>query len=217
MGIALDDRTVHEGAGIALVGVADDIALVRLVGGAEAPLQAGRKTAAAAAAQTGIFNGDDHLFGAHCGQGLFRRGVAADAQIIGYRLRIDLAQIRQNDLGLVVMEDMVVVSPQPFGHRLSADDMILNQSFHHLRLNILIGRNLAADTDIDQDIPGTESAAAHLVEPAALFNLGIFHSGGLKLLLEGRHHHFRTGCDATGAHAHIDNNFAVHGLIPYRF
>ena len=217
MGIALNHRTVHEGTWIAFVGITDDIALIRLVGGAEAPFQAGRKATAAAAAQAGVFDGDNHLIGAHCGQGLFRRGVAVDAEIIGYRLWIDLAEIGQNDLGLVVMEDMVVIAHQPFGHRLLADDMVLHQPFHHLRLNVLIGRDLSADTDIDQNVPGAESAAAHLMEPAALFNPGIFHSGGRKFLLEGRHHHFRTGCDATGAHAHIDNNFAIHGLIPYRF
>ena len=49
--VALDDRAVHERAGVALVGVADQVLLVgRLLPG-ELPLLAGREAAAAAAAQ----------------------------------------------------------------------------------------------------------------------------------------------------------------------
>ena len=51
--IALDERAVHEGAGIALVGVADEVALVALRLPADGPFLPGREARAAASAQAG--------------------------------------------------------------------------------------------------------------------------------------------------------------------
>ena len=50
--IALEHGTIHKRAGVALVGVADDIFLIRLILSREAPLESGRESAAASAAKT---------------------------------------------------------------------------------------------------------------------------------------------------------------------
>ena len=53
--VALEHAAVHEGAGIAFVGVADDVFRVVPVGlGDRAPLQAGGKAGAAASAQAAL-------------------------------------------------------------------------------------------------------------------------------------------------------------------
>ena len=51
--VALEHRAVHERAGVALVGVAEDVLLVAVGLGAELPLEAGGEAGAAAAAQAG--------------------------------------------------------------------------------------------------------------------------------------------------------------------
>ena len=53
VGVALDQGPVHEGSGVALVGVADEVALVARHFPAGQPLPPGRKSRPAAAAQAG--------------------------------------------------------------------------------------------------------------------------------------------------------------------
>jgi hypothetical protein len=48
VGIALDDGAIHEGTGVALVGIADDVLLVAWRAGGELPLEAGEKAGPAA-------------------------------------------------------------------------------------------------------------------------------------------------------------------------
>ena len=56
VGVALEDGAVHERAGVALVGITDDVLLVAglVVGGL--PLHAGGEARAAAAAQAGLLH-----------------------------------------------------------------------------------------------------------------------------------------------------------------
>ena len=57
MGVALQNGTVHERAGVALVGVAADVFLIRLVVRPQSVhFTAGREAAAAASAQAGILD-----------------------------------------------------------------------------------------------------------------------------------------------------------------
>ena len=67
VGVALEDRTVHERAGVAFVGVAADILLVGLIDRREAPLPPGREAGAAAAAQPRGEDLVDDLLGGHFG------------------------------------------------------------------------------------------------------------------------------------------------------
>ena len=53
-GVALEDAAIHERAGVALVGVADDVLLVTVGLGHRGPLETGRVAGAATAAQPGL-------------------------------------------------------------------------------------------------------------------------------------------------------------------
>jgi len=62
VGIALQERTVHERTGVSLVSVADDVFLVSLRRSAEAPLEARGESAAPAAPEAGrLYLVDDLL------------------------------------------------------------------------------------------------------------------------------------------------------------
>jgi hypothetical protein len=110
------------------------------------------------------------------------------------------------------MEGMVIITHQPFLDRLGSDYMVLNQSGYHIRLDILIGGNLAIHSYIDKDITGTETATTYFMESAFLFDCSVFYAGSRELLGKLLHYQITTGSDATGTHAHIDNYFAAHGL-----
>ena len=62
MGIALNLVAVHVSAGIALIGIADDVLFIRLRLGKEVPLVAGQKPGSAASAQPGRLDLLDHRF-----------------------------------------------------------------------------------------------------------------------------------------------------------
>ena len=98
--VALEHGAVHEGAGIALVGVADEVLLAaRLVVG-DPPLAAGREAGAAAPAQAG---GDDlvaDLGGRHRHQRLGGGAEAAGGQRRVQAAGIDHAAVGEHDLGL---------------------------------------------------------------------------------------------------------------------
>jgi len=61
----LHQRAVHERAGVALVGVADEDLLGGVFGGEEAPFVSGGEAAAAASAQAGELHFVDHFGGSH--------------------------------------------------------------------------------------------------------------------------------------------------------
>ncbi len=77
VGVALEQAPVHVGAGVALVGVDDDVLDVarRVPGGL--PLDPGREAAAAATAQFGGLDLVQHLLGRHLEERLGQGGVAA--------------------------------------------------------------------------------------------------------------------------------------------
>ena len=99
-GVALEHRAVHERAGVALVGVADEVLLAaRLVEG-DLPLLPGREAGAAAAAQAG---GDDLV--ADLGRGHRRQRPGGGAEAAGGQRRIqagrvDDAAVGEHHLGL---------------------------------------------------------------------------------------------------------------------
>jgi hypothetical protein len=67
-----------------------------------------------------------------------------------------------------------------------------------------------SDGDVNQHIPGAETATSHLVQTAMLLDLGMVDSGRRKLIAEGGHNRVAAGGDTTGAHAHIDYDFLAH-------
>src|SRR5271167_5113955 len=98
MRIALDLIAIHVGAGIALIGIADDELLVGNRFAEELPLVAGQESRAAAAAQLGGFHLLDDLLGLFVDQGLVQRLIAADRDVLLDIFGIDEAAVSQHDL-----------------------------------------------------------------------------------------------------------------------
>ena len=91
MGVALQYAAVHEGTGVAFVGVANDIFLIACGIAHKLPFHAGGETAAAPAAQTGFLNFVDNRLGIH-GQCFLQSFVTAGGQIVFNAFRIGPAQ-----------------------------------------------------------------------------------------------------------------------------
>ena len=96
VGIGLQDAAVHEGAGIAFVGVAQDIFDVARRGGGELPFHSRGETGAAAAAQTRIEDLLDDLLRRHLRQGLGHAGVTVPGDVLIDLLGIDEAPVAQH-------------------------------------------------------------------------------------------------------------------------
>ncbi len=88
MGVRLQDRPVHEGPGVALVGVADDVLLLGGHFGHARPLETRRIAAAAAPAQPAGGHFAQDLGGGHLGQGLDHGRVAAHGDVALEALRV---------------------------------------------------------------------------------------------------------------------------------
>ncbi len=81
VGVALEQRAVHERARVALVGVADQVLVVARRVAAELPLAPGGKARPAAAAQAGLLDLLDHLLRVHV-QRPHKTAVATGRQVV---------------------------------------------------------------------------------------------------------------------------------------
>ena len=109
--VTFDDAPVHEGAGIALIGVADDDRFhVTRLGGVAAglPFDAGWESAAAAAPQPRALDLGDDLLRAHLGDRLHQGGIAVDSDVIVDPLRIDDAAVAEHNQLLLGKEGNVL-------------------------------------------------------------------------------------------------------------
>ena len=104
MRVALDLVAVHIGAGIALIGIADDVLDIRLGLGQKVPFVAREKAGSAASAQPGCLNLFNNAFLAPVDQHFVERLVAADSNIFFDVRRIDQSAIPQDDLLLPLEE-----------------------------------------------------------------------------------------------------------------
>ena len=93
----------------------------------------------------------------------------------------------QDDFFLFLMEVVVFGPGQPLRHRDAAQDMLVDNSFNHIRLDELVGGLMAIDDDIHQDILGAESHATDFLTVASLADLAGQSLPG-KLFGEGLKH-----------------------------
>ena len=129
VGIALEHGAIHEGTGIAFVGIADDVLGVTLGTGRKAPLQARGKTRAPSTAKTAGLHLIDHLLGLHRFDGLGQGFVALLGQVIFDALRVDAARIAQHN-ALLLVEEAVVGTSHALGPSYPLLDIF--SSNHHL-------------------------------------------------------------------------------------
>ena len=104
--IAFHDHAVGEGAAVAFVGVADDVLPIALGVGDRLPLDAGRESRAAAAAQARL--GDLFDDAAGIGQRFGEPFVAVMGFVVVERARIDDAAAGEGEAGLFLEERMLL-------------------------------------------------------------------------------------------------------------
>ena len=218
--IALDLVAVHVGAGIALVGVADQELPLGLGLAQELPLHAGGVAGAAAPAQAGFLDLLVGRLGRAVDQHLVQGLVAADGDVFLDVVGIDQPGVAQDDLLLAAEEGHLV--PQrdvreagavvdlrsemvpfldPAQSQVGGDGLgrqVVEDSFDVVDLHaVQDDQRLARQANVDQRLFGAEAeaAGAHQIDVQAALVDG---------LGEGVHH--RLGAVARPAGAHADGD-----------
>ena len=177
--VALHAGAVHEGAGVALVAVADDV-LHGLFGVRRdlRPLFARREARAAAAAQTGIAHDLHDLVRLHLEQRLGQRAVAADGQILLDGFRVDVAAVLKHAAGLTLVKRDILLPLIELAapivaealDELPAEDGLLNDLLHVA--DLALGVQPALGLDAHQ--------RSHLAKAVAA---GLFQADGVVVVL----------------------------------
>ena len=107
-GVAFENGSVHERAGIALVAVTDDVLLAVRLSVSELPLSAGGESATAAASESGIENIFDHVRPVHF-KSVFKTFERARAESLVYIFGIDASATVQSDTNLLFIESDFVL------------------------------------------------------------------------------------------------------------
>ena len=131
MGVAFQHGTVHECAGVALVGVAAHIFLVCVVLLTELPLKTGWETRAAAAPESGIQKGLDYIVRSHLREHLAQCLVSACTYVFLNVFRIDDTAVAQGDTVLFFIKVSV---NQRFDAAGWAYGLLVQKTCHHTAL-----------------------------------------------------------------------------------
>ena len=159
--VALDDGSVHERAGVALVGVADQIfgRTGALAGGV--PFEPGREACAAASRETGYFDFFNDFFRRHFGDSLPQRGVSLMRHGVVEVFRVDQAAVAQRDARLLVEKRAVLGGNFQGGNaRFVARLQILCDRLRVFGLHAHQTRELAVVVDVDDRLKETHADAA---------------------------------------------------------
>src|SRR5450830_1580179 len=168
VGVALQDRAIHEGSGVALVGVTDHVLLLAWRQPGEAPLHAGEEARPPAPSQPGL---DDHVDEAVWVlpvedplQGL----VPAHLQVLLDLLRVDHPAVAQHDALLAVEEGLFLALAfagphQPLLDGLAFPDVLLEQPVDSVRGHLPV-------------LPARPAVLAHLHQRLAVAHA---HAAGL--------------------------------------
>ena len=166
VGIAFHDVAVLDGAGLAFIGVADDVLGGDGAGPGEGPLEPGGEAGAAPAPEAGVLHRVHHLFRGQ-GQGLFQAVVAAPFQIGVQAQRIDLIHVGQEHqfiaAGQVIAQRVGGAGQRPVVHGLAgpvvAEDVLdaLGREPPEDHLVDLHGRGDLADPQAGGVLQGEEA------------------------------------------------------------
>ena len=169
--VAFHAGTVHEGTGVALVAVADDVLdRLFLVCRNLGPLFTGREAGAAAPAQAGVGHFLNDLFPAQFKQALGKSGITPDGKILFDAFGVDVTAVLQHAAGLLLIERdvllalvklTVLVIAEAFD-KLAADQGLFNDLLH-IR-NFYLGVQPAFRLDAHQRAHFAEAVAAGFFE-----------------------------------------------------
>ena len=149
MRVALKHRTVHERAGVALVGITYDILLRSLVGRAERPLASGREASAPASAETGFRNGCDDLVGSHFGKTFCKRLITVACYVFVYILGVDDAAVAERDPYLLTVEVGLV---ERLDNAVVSDSLLVKKTGDNVSVDKVLLHDLGNVIDIDHRI-----------------------------------------------------------------
>ena len=203
VGVALQNRAVHEGTGVPLVSIADDELLLRFLVGGELPFAAGGETAASAAAQPGCADEVDHLLRGHRGQRFCERPVATGGDVLFDLLGIEAPGVAQHDprlefTGSGLFELRIVpVAFQCAGAGSDAVDSGGENGRDLLRRNLTVN-HAAAGGAFDEHHNWFGVAEAHAADFAHFDR--VFESSIGDLLIDGFEDGSGSGGDAAGPH-----------------
>ena len=191
VGVALQNRTVHERTGVALVCVTGNKLLdVATVAGCEFPLQTRGESAAATATQTGIQNTLDHVVRGHFGQHLAEGTIAVHCDVFVDTFRVDYAAVPERNSLLLFIEGSFgksgcVVHILRLGlvidqslHRLSVDKVALHDLVNVVHRHVAVKGSLGIYDHNGTECAETETSGSHDLEflgKSERFNLG-YHS-----------------------------------------
>src|SRR5674476_241339 len=186
MRISFEDGTVHESAGVALVGIDDHILCIARGLASSVPLDARGKTTTASSSEPGFFDLLHDLLGRHLEKSLGERRIAAKCQIVVDALRIDLDVVADDVPLLMFVERNVGLTSSLFvrgrvGIEQAIDDLLLLYGFGDDFGNVLRGHlQVAGLLRIDDDDGSTltESWAAgpldaHIALKPLFFDFGV--------------------------------------------
>ena len=156
MGVTLQDGTVHECAGVALVRVTCNVLLdLATVARCELPLKTGGESAAATATQTGIQNGLDNLVGGHFAQSLLQCEVTVHSDILVNIFRVDHTAVTQrNSLLLLVEGGLAQGSCLQLLLAACSVGLVVNQTLYDSTLLQMLGNDLGDVVKRDSGIEG---------------------------------------------------------------
>ena len=172
MGVALHNGAVHEGAGVALVAVADDILDRRI-------LAAGGEAAAAPAPEAGVDDVPADLLIRHLEQGTLEAGVAALGDVLLDVLGVAGAAVLQHHPVLLLIERNVLLPG--IGHAVqtvhqAVDDLAAQNGLFQDLVAVLgldVDVHDAHGLDVDQGTHLAEAVAAAHLDVQALFLVGV--------------------------------------------
>ena len=179
MGVALHNGAVHEGAGVALVAVADDVLLVGLLPAGAVPLAAGGEAAAAPAPEAGVDDVLTDLLIRHLEQGPLKAGVAALGDVLLDVLGVAGAAVLQHHPVLLLIERNVLLPG--IGHAVqtvhqAVDDLAAQNGLFQDLVAVLgldVDVHNAHGLDVDQGAHLAEAVAAAHLDVQALFLVGV--------------------------------------------
>ena len=224
VGVGLQHGAVHEGPGVALVGIADDVLLLGGHLGDGGPLEPRGVAAAAAPAQPAGGHLPQDLRRGHLGEGLDHPGIAADGDVALEALRVDDAGVLQHDLLLAGEEGGIGGLAQAL-HRGSAEAG--RDLFGIPSADVAIQHGLGDIPGLDrhQGTGGAEPHAAHTLHLAGVTLAdgalqGLEDRGRAGGLATRRHAHphlmVQIGVQCTGLFGHLGQIVQVHTAISAR-
>src|ERR1019366_2289819 len=198
VGVALQNGAIHESAGVAFIGIADDVLLLFASLGHGAPLQAGGVPRAAAAAQSAALHLVDDFERRHLRNGGHQGDVAIVRNVVFDALGIDLAGVFQHDPLLTLEEGHVGgAGVQAAGGGVAASIEGPNDLRGVLRGDV--GEHLVLGLHRDQ---GTGAAQSHAAD--ALDQDFVLHAGFGDFLFERVTHVIGAARETAGGDADAD-------------